>query len=114
MSKERLLRVVWRLEEMKSSRGEGVYSNHQLHVAIMEECGSSDRTIRDNIRALRKLGLIYSNGLGTWIIDKSLAKQEKYGYGEGNATLGTIDRVPTSRLPTDSVQDSEESLEFSD
>lgn len=97
MTAERLNRVVWRLEEMKPFIEPDIYSNHQVDVAIMEECGSSDRTLRDTKKQMRKLGLLASNGLGTWIanIKKSKNFRAEAEYGE-QIQLGTNDRVPTA------------------
>ena len=90
--------------------GPDVYSNHQLDVAISEECGGSDRTLRDIKKQLRKLSLLASNGLGTWIIDKEKSaaahdeafreRQTELGTANrGQIELGTTDTHPTSRIP---------------
>ena len=106
MTTEKLYRVIWRMEEMKPFEEPDIYLNRQLDIAIMEECGCSDRTLRDIKKQMRKLGLIASNGLGTWRIDKSHTKSIS-GYGEKQTELGTPVVVlsayppanPTSNLP---------------
>ena len=52
MSIERLERVMWRMEKIK--KNEKVLKS-QLELAIMKECGTDDRTIKMNIKALLKL-----------------------------------------------------------
>ena len=99
MTITKLHRVIWRLQETKPFIEPDIYSNHQLDVAIGEECGTSDRTLRDIKKQMRKHGLIKSNGLGTWKFKK--IDRSDYGFGsqqeeERQNTLGTIDRVPTA------------------
>ena len=68
------------------------YSNRQLDIAISEECGGSDRTLRDIKKQMRRHGLIESEGLGLWKIDKSNTRAAA-GYGELQTQLGTTERV---------------------
>ena len=76
----------------------GIYSNRQLDISISEECGSSDRTLRDIKKQMRTLGLLTSVGLGLWKIDRSHNRAEE-GYGEKQKQLGTSDRLPSARIP---------------
>ena len=69
MTAERLHRVVWRLQEMKPFIEPDIYSNYQLDVAISEECGGSDRTLRDIKKQMQTIALLASNGLCTWKIN---------------------------------------------
>ena len=102
MTIERLRRVLYIMEEMAPFTGPDVYSNHQLDIAIGEECGTSDRTLRDTKRQMRKHGLIASESLGLWKISKT--EKRELGYGsrqeeERQVLLGTDDRVAASRIP---------------
>ena len=96
------MRVIWRLDEMKPFIENDVYSNRQLDLAIMEECGSSDRTLRDIKKQLQKIGFVASYGLSLWVVDKS---QSRAAFGFGNKDesvqekLGTINTVPSAYLP---------------
>ena len=97
MTLERLHRVIWRLLEMKPFNETGLYSNHQLDVAISEECGGCDRTLRDIKKQMRKVGLLASEGLGIWRANTEKSKdfRAEAGY-ESQTELGTIDRVATA------------------
>ena len=63
MTTEKLYRVIWRLDEMKPFEEPDIYLNRQLDVAISEECGGCDRTLRDIKKQMRRLGLIAFNFL---------------------------------------------------
>lgn len=59
MSVERLERVLWRLRRTRPlKRDPPVYTNRELRIAIMKECGTSPMTIVNNRRALKELGWI--------------------------------------------------------
>lgn len=108
MTVDRLYRVIWRLQEVKTTEP-GLYTNHQLDVAIIEECGYCDRTLRDTKRQMRKVGLLASAGLGLWRANIEKSNDFRAEAGFGNQTeLGTSERVLTAYVPPDSsanVQD---------
>ncbi len=79
---ETLHRVFWIMEEGKPFVEPDLYSNHQLKCAIMQECGSSDRTVRDRRKQMVKLGIIESAGLGLWKKGTKSGKRSDFGYGE--------------------------------
>lgn len=56
MTVERLERVMWRLR--KWTPGSQVIHNNELRKAIMKECGTDDRTLKNNRKALIELGWI--------------------------------------------------------
>lgn len=72
MSIEKLKRVIWRLQEMKTAEP-GVYSNKQIRLAIMEEIGTDPRTIEVNIKHLTELKLLQPAGMGKMKIDQTRA-----------------------------------------
>ena len=63
MSIDKLKRVIWRLQEMKTATP-GVYNNKQIRLAIMEECGTDERTIRTTINKLAELGMLTPDRFG--------------------------------------------------
>ncbi|KKK46993.1 hypothetical protein LCGC14_3159680 [marine sediment metagenome] len=72
MSIDKLKRVLWRLQEMKSEQP-GIYSNGQIRKAIMEEIGTDQRTVDNNIKHLRELGLLKPAGMGKMKADITYA-----------------------------------------
>ena len=56
MTLEKLERVMWRLRRMKPNQD--TFTNLELRKAIMYECGTDDRTIYMNRKALKHLGWI--------------------------------------------------------
>ena len=72
MSIDKLKRVVWRLNEMET-REPGVYKTKQIRLAIMEEIGTDERTIKTTIKQLIELGLLNHGEIGQWKIDKEKA-----------------------------------------
>lgn len=69
MSIDKLKRVVWRLNEMKTSQP-GVYTTKQIRLAIMEEIGTDERTIKEVTKKLIELKLIIHEGIGMMKINK--------------------------------------------
>lgn len=63
MGIDKLKRVIWRLREMKTDELD-VYTEKQIRLAVMEECGTDRRTIRENIATMRELNLLASAGFG--------------------------------------------------
>lgn len=63
MTTEKLKRVIWRLQEMKTDEPK-VYTHKQLRLAIMEEKGTDERTITETIKQLRELKMLAPAGLG--------------------------------------------------
>ena len=57
MSIVKLRRVLWRLQEIKPAAA-GLYGNKELRLAIMEECGTDERTIDATIKKLIELKMI--------------------------------------------------------
>ena len=60
LSVERLERVLWRVR--KRNKDKSVITNLELKRAIMYECGTDDRTIYMNRKALKTLGWIKPRG----------------------------------------------------
>ena len=63
MTIEKLNRVIWRLQEMKTDEPK-VYTHRQIRLAIMEECGTDDRTIQANLKKLQELHMLEKSELG--------------------------------------------------
>ena len=63
MTIEKLKRVIWRLQEMQTNEP-GVYNNKQIRLAIMEELGTDERTIKVNLARLTELKMMVPSGLG--------------------------------------------------
>ena len=63
MTIERLKRVIWTLQEM-TPRDPGIYTNKQVRLAVMEECGTDERTIDANIKKLIELKMMEGAGFG--------------------------------------------------
>ena len=63
MTIDRLKRVIWRLQEIKTIVP-GVYSNKEIRLAIMEECGTDERTISHAIKKLTELKMLERAGFG--------------------------------------------------
>ena len=55
MTIDKLKRVLWRLQEMEKS---GLYTANQIRRAIMEECGTDERTLSVNLKRLTELKLL--------------------------------------------------------
>ena len=55
MSIEKLKRVLWRLKEIEPA---GTYTERQVRLAIMEECGTDERTIQRNREHMIELKLL--------------------------------------------------------
>jgi|TARA_R100000501_G_C2549295_1_gene64644 hypothetical protein len=68
MTLDKFKRVLWRLEEMPNNNGE--YNNKQIRLAIMEEIGTDERTIRRTITKMRELKLLTAAGWGNMTIKK--------------------------------------------
>ena len=64
MTIDRLKRVIWRLQEMKTSEA-GIYTNKEIRLAIMEECGTDERTIDAEIKKLTELKMLEKASFGT-------------------------------------------------
>ena len=64
MTKDKLERVTWRLQEMKTNRP-GIYTNKQIRLAIMEEIGTGERTINRAIRQLLELKMMQKAEFGS-------------------------------------------------
>ena len=62
MTIDRLKRVMWRLKEILPDAKE--YSYQELRKAVMEECGTDERTIADAIKKLIELKMLTSGGFG--------------------------------------------------
>lgn len=58
---DRFKRVLMRLREIQSS---GNYSDKEIRLAIMEECGTDERTIKSTIEKMRELKMLEPAGLG--------------------------------------------------
>jgi len=54
MSTDSLKRVIWRLQELRVIP-DGIYTLSEIELAIMKECGTDPRTIKNNIANLIKL-----------------------------------------------------------
>ena len=63
MTIDRLKRVVWRLQEMIPEQL-GLITQKELRLAIMEECGTDERTIADAIRKLIELKMLVHGAFG--------------------------------------------------
>ncbi len=61
MTIDRLKRVLWRLKEIEPS---GLYSNKQIRLAIMEECGTDQRTIQTTIQRMIELKMLVKADFG--------------------------------------------------
>ncbi len=61
MTIDRLKRVVWRLQEIEKREE---YSNSQVRLAIMEECGTDERTIEDAIKKMIELKMLEPGAFG--------------------------------------------------
>jgi len=79
MSVEKHHRVLWRLEEKEPIKQPNIYSNHQLDVAITEEIGGCDRTLRDNKKVMIRMDMIEDTGADTWKIN--ITSKTEFGYG---------------------------------
>lgn len=55
MTIEKLKRVEWRLKEIQP---DGLYSTAQIRMAIMEECGTDERTIKHTLNKLIELKIL--------------------------------------------------------
>ena len=64
MSFDKFKRVLWRLREMENKEN-GVYTNKQIRLAIMEEIGTDERTIKVTIEKMVELKLMKAAGLGS-------------------------------------------------
>ncbi len=62
MTIDKLKRVIWRLKEMEGDLS--VYTNRQVRLAIMEECGTDERTIQAAIQKLTELKMLAAAGFG--------------------------------------------------
>lgn len=63
MTQDKLKRVIWRLQEMKTDEPK-CYTHKQIRLAIMEELGTDERTIKTNIDKLRELKMLVPAGMG--------------------------------------------------
>ena len=63
MTIDKLKRVIFRLQEMESI-SPGVYSYIRVRQAIMEECGTDERTIAAAIDKLKELKMLEPAGFG--------------------------------------------------
>lgn len=72
MTIDTLERVMWRLRS--KNKGKAVYTDEELHRAIMVECGTCDRTFASNKKSLKKLGWITIEKDGdVFLTDKDLS-----------------------------------------
>lgn len=94
----KLQRVTWRLKEMKPFIAPDIYSNNQIHLAIMEEIGTSDRTVKTITKQMKRLKLIKPNELSTWKIVSEKEREIKI-YGEKQQKLGTMKQNSNESLP---------------
>ena len=72
MAIEKLKRVIWTLQEMKTKTS--AYSHKQIRQAIMEEIGTDERTISTTIKKLAELGLLKRAEFGSMKINKDVTK----------------------------------------
>ena len=63
MTIDKLKRVIWRLQEIKPAKP-GLYTNKEVRLAILEECGTDERTIDNTIKKLAELKMIKAAGFG--------------------------------------------------
>ncbi len=73
MTIEKLKRVIWRLKEIQP---DGLYSESQIRLAIMEECGTDERTITHTIKKMRELKMLEPAGIGKLKADVALTQKE--------------------------------------
>ena len=73
MTIDKLKRVVWRLKEIEPS---GQYNHKQIRQAIMEECGTDERTIRSTIKKMVELKMLLPASLGKLEADEAHAQRE--------------------------------------
>ena len=64
MTIDRLKRVIWRLQEIRKGPN-ATYSNKDIRLAIMEECGTDERTILS---------------ITTKLIELKMLAPDKFGY----------------------------------
>jgi hypothetical protein len=61
MTIDKLKRVCWRLKEIQPN---GLYSYKMIRQAIMEECGTDERTIKATLDKMVELKLLERAGFG--------------------------------------------------
>ena len=64
---DRFKRVLWRLREMETKE-DGKYTYKEVRRAIMEECGTDERTIYNTIEKMKEIKMIKSEGFGKIIL----------------------------------------------
>ncbi|KKL47058.1 hypothetical protein LCGC14_2339370 [marine sediment metagenome] len=73
MTIDKLKRVMWRLKEINPA---GLYSDKNIRLAIMEECGTDERTIKATINKLLELKLLVKAGFGMLKDNETLTQKD--------------------------------------
>ena len=63
MTIDKLKRVIFTLQEIEPAKP-GLYTNKEVRQAIMEECGTDERTIAAAIDKLKELKMLEPAGFG--------------------------------------------------
>ena len=73
MTIDRLKRVLWRLKEIEPS---GLYAQKQVRLAIMEESGTDERTIKNTINKMIELKLLLKADFGKLRTNETRTQEE--------------------------------------
>lgn len=73
MTIDKLKRVLWRLKEIQPG---GNYSEKQIRLAIMEEIGTDERTIKATIKKMRELNMLEPADIGKLQANDTLTQEE--------------------------------------
>ena len=73
MTIDRLKRVLWRLKEIEPS---GLYDQKQVRLAIMEESGTDERTIKNTINKMIELKLLLKADFGKLRTNETRTQEE--------------------------------------
>ena len=99
MSIDKLHRVMWRLQEKNPIKQPDIYSKHQIDVAISEEIGICDRTLRDSKKAMVRMSLIEDKGSDTWKVNI----ESRRNLGFGNEEVQANNHIIKMRNTEDSL-----------
>ena len=90
---------MWRLQEKEPIQQPNIYSKHQIDVAISEEIGICDRTLRDSKKAMVRMDLIEDKGSDTWKVNI----ESRRNLGFGNEEVQANNHVIKMRNTEDSL-----------